>query len=294
MTVRNRYFMDQHLVARHFNSAVQRYDDLAVLQKTVAQRLLERLDVMRISPRNILDLGAGTGATSRRLAKRYRKAQVIQLDLALRMLSHSVRTGRWFRPRRMSVCADAMNLPIATGVMEMVFSNLMLQWCNDPGVVFAEVRRVMRPEGLFIFSSFGPDTLQELRDSWSTVDDDTHVHAFIDMHDIGDVLIKTGFTQPVLEAERFTLTYPDTLSLFRELKQLGAANAATGRRHTLTGKRRLKRALEAYEKFRVDGRIPVTYEVIYGHAWRGAAAHAAAPNRGVYSVPVSAITRRRS
>jgi malonyl-CoA O-methyltransferase len=288
----DRHETDRDVVSRNFNAAAVRYDKVAVLQHTVGERLLERLALMRIDPARILDLGSGTGTGARQLAKRFRRARVVQLDFAEQMLKSSGRLARWFRFRRACVCADATSLPFPADAFGLVYSNLMLQWCNEPMRVFAEAWRVTRPGGLFIFTSFGPDTLLELRDSWSMIDNDAHVNAFLDMHDIGDALIRSGFVHPVMECERFTLTYADVRTLCRELKLLGAGNANRGRRRTLTGKDRLTRAVQAYEKFRVGSLLPATYEVIYGHAWLSETKAGRALDSNAYTVPVSSIKKR--
>jgi len=287
------YLKDKARVAAAFDRAARDYDSIAEFQRLVAERLLERLDYMRIAPGRILDLGAGTGRAARVLASRYPGAGIVESDLAFGMLRRQRGLGRWFNRRR-AVCADAESLPFTDGSFDLVFSSLMLQWCNDPAGVFAEVRRALHPGGLLIFSTLGPDTLRELRESWAAADGDVHVNAFIDMHDLGDALMHAGFCEPVMETERFTLTYGDGRALMRDLKSLGARNANAGRRRTLTGKARLEEMLRAYEKHRRDCRLPATYEVVYGHAWR--AEVGAEPHRepGIAVVPVSAITRRGS
>jgi malonyl-CoA O-methyltransferase len=283
------YRKDKPRVAAAFDQAARDYDEIAAFQRVVAERLLERLDYMRIAPDAILDLGAGTGRAARALARRYTRAEIVESDLALGMLRRQRGFSRWFR-RRKAVCADAESLPFGDRSFDLAFSSLMLQWCNDPGRAFAEMRRVLRPGGLFIFSTLGPDTLRELRESWASADDDAHVNVFIDMHDLGDALVRAGLSEPVMETERFTLSYADGHALMRDLKSLGARNANAGRRRTLTGRARLEGMLRAYEKHRRDGRLPATYEVVYGHAWRPASD----PGReaGVAVVPVSAIGRR--
>lgn len=257
---------DKRLARRSFEHAAACYDEAAVLQQEVARRLLERLDFMRIQPRRVLDLGCGTGQCIPGLMSRYKAAEVVALDVALPMLAQARRRGRWLRRPR-CVCADAESLPFADARFDLVFSNLMLQWCPDLEPVFSELQRVLRPGGLLLFTSFGPDTLRELRDSWSRVDGYTHVNAFQDMHDVGDALVRTRFAEPVMDVERLTVTYPDVWQLMRELKQIGAHNVTVGRRRGLTGKARMQRLVRAYEAFRCDGVLPASYEIVNGHAW---------------------------
>ena len=143
-----------------------------------------------------------------------------------------------------------------------------MQWCNNLDAVFREVKYLLKTNGVFLFTSFGPDTLKELRDCWSRIDDYIHVNTFVDMHDIGDALMRNGLTSPILNAEEIVLTYQECKQLMRELKYIGARNINSGRRKTLTGKKRIEKVFEYYETYRVNNKLPVTYEVIYGHAWQ--------------------------
>ena len=258
---------DKARLMANFNGAAANYDAIAVLQKTVAERLLEHLDPITIKPDRILDLGSGTGCAARALRKRYRGTRVVQLDIAAGML-HRARAGatRFFSGQSY-ICADAEQLPFGPATFDLIFSSLMLQWCPDPDNQFSGLRQCLAPGGLLLFSTLGPDTLVELKESWAVADDNIHVNAFVDMHDLGDALIRAGFVDPVLEVERLTLTYADVYGLMRELKNLGAGNVNAARRHTLTGKKRLRDMVAAYEKRRTGGKLPATYEVIYGHAW---------------------------
>lgn len=285
------YEKDRPLLAEGFNRAAPHYDRHAELQHTVAQRLLERLELMRLAPDTVLDLGSGTGLAGRGLLQRYPGTKVIELDLAIDMLRAA--RPRWLRAfsRRSWICADAERVPLREGSVDLVFSSLMLQWCNTPDAVFSEACRVLRPGGLLIFSTLGPDTLLELRESWQAVDDGVHVNAFHDLHDIGDALIHAGLADPVMEAERLTLTYADGFALMRDLKRLGAHNVNLGRRRTLTGKDRLKKMLQAYEGRRRDNRLPATYEIVYGHAWHSGHARRIDPHTAAF--PVSALRRSR-
>lgn len=259
-------------VRRSFEQAAAAYDAAAVLQRTVADRLLERFDLVRLQPRRILDAGAGTGYVSAALARRYPKAQIVALDLAHAMVRRA-RARFGFLARRLRhhgfVCADVERLPLADASVDMVVSNLTLQWCNPLDQVFAEFRRVLAPGGLLMFTTFGPDTLKELRASWSAVDGAVHVNAFQDMHDVGDALLRAQFAEPVMDREDIIVTYAEANGLLRDLKAIGAHNVNAGRARGLTGRRRLAAMRAAYEQFRRDGRLPATYEVLYGHAWAG-------------------------
>lgn len=282
--------LERRRVRAAFDAAAQDYDAVAVLQAEVRHRLLERLELFRIKPRRILDAGCGTGHAARALLRRYRRAELVALDVAPGMLRMARRRRPWLR-RLDAVCADAAALPLADGSVDLVYSNLMLQWCNEPDRVFSEFRRVLRPGGLAIFTSFGPDTLKELRAAWAASDGHTHVSRFIDMHDLGDALLRAGLGEPVMDLEHFTLSYQSVLELMRDLKAMGAHNATAGRPRGLTGRGRLAAVEAAYEPLRHDGRLPATWEVVYGHAWAGAARDRAA-GRGEVTVPLSRLGRR--
>ncbi len=259
--------IDKRQARRAFGRAAAGYDAAAVLQHEIGQRMLERLDYVRLQPQRILDIGCGTGVATGKLLARYPRAEVLALDFALPMLAHARRRGRWLRRPR-CLCGDLDQLPLASHSVDLVFSNAAIQWSMDPAGALAEMHRVLRPGGLLMFSSFGPDTLQELRAAWHEVDGYAHVHGFVDMHDYGDMLLSAGMADPVMDAERIVLTYADTRALMRDLKAIGASNAASDRVRALTGRERLAAFTRAYERFRDrDDRLPATYEVVYGHAW---------------------------
>ncbi len=259
--------IDKQRVRRAFSRAAHRYDEVAVLQREVGDRMMERLDLVKLQPRLVLDLGCGTGLHSGALLRRYPKARLLALDLALPMLQCTRRRGRWLR-RPVCLCGDMERLPLASGSIDLLWSNLAFQWSSDPGALFRECLRVLRPGGLLMFTTFGPGTLEELRQAWSEVDDRQHVSPFIDMHDLGDLLLHTGFAEPVMDVDRLQLTYGQVDDLMRDLKTLGAHNATEGRPRALTGKGRMEAMRRAYEAFRRDdGLLPASYEVVYGHAW---------------------------
>ena len=258
--------IDKVRARRSFERSAAQYDRVAVLQREIADRMMERLELVRLQPQTVLDVGAGTGYATEALLRRYPKARVFALDFAYPMLQRTRRRGRWLRRPR-CVCADAERLPLADGSVDLLFSNATLQWCNDLDGTFREFLRVLRPNGLLMFSTFGPDTLQELRAAWSRVDGYGHVSRFADMHDLGDGLMQARFAEPVMDMEYLTLTYSSVGDLMRDLKTLGAHTASTDRPRGLTGKARMAAVKQAYETFRRDGRLPASYEVVYGHAW---------------------------
>ena len=263
---------DKRLLRRSFERAAASYDAAAVLQHEVCKRMDERLMLIKHQPAAILDAGSGTGNALAGLGTRYPRARVIALDLALAMLHRARARRSWwkslFKPPAGAVCGDIEQLPLANGSVDMVWSNLALQWMNDPDQAFGEFHRVLAPGGLLMFSTFGPDTLKELRAAYAGVDMHTHVSRFIDLHDIGDMLVKRGFADPVMDMEPFTLTYSDVRALMHDLKAIGAHNVTHDRPPGLTGRDRLAAVTKAYEPLRRDGKLPATFEVVYGHAWK--------------------------
>ena len=258
--------LDVRHVRQAFGRAAATYEAHAVLQTEVGARLIERLDDDALTPARVLDVGSGPGRGASALCARFPDASVVALDVALPML-HAAALHAGDPPAFARVGGDAQALPFADGSFDVVHSNLCLQWCDDPGLAIAEFARVLKPRGLLLFSTFGPATLHELRAAFATADATPHVGRFIDMHDIGDALLTTGFRDPVLERDDFTLTYADALTLMRELRAIGATNADAKRQRTLTGKAHLARVVSAYESFRRDGVLPATYEVVYAQAF---------------------------
>jgi malonyl-CoA O-methyltransferase len=263
---------DKRLLRRSFERAAASYDAAAVLQHEVCRRMDERLSLIKHQPPIILDAGSGTGNALGALRTRYPGARVVALDLAFAMLQAGRRRDSWWKtllkPSAGAICGDIEQLPLANGSVGMVWSNLALQWMNDTDRAFAEFHRVLAPGGLLMFSTFGPDTLKELRAAYAGVDGHTHVNRFIDLHDVGDVLVQRGFADPVMDMEPFTLTYSDVRTLMRDLKAIGAHNVTQTRPPGLTGKARLAAVTKGYEPLRRDGKLPATFEVVYGHAWK--------------------------
>jgi malonyl-CoA O-methyltransferase len=276
--------VDPQAVRRGFARAAATYDAAAALQREVSSRMGERLDYVKLAPAAILDAGCGTGEAVGELGIRYPGARVLALDIALPMVaaarrrSHAGRSAlrrllRSFASRSalepMFVCADVNALPLRGVAFDLVWSNLALQWVNDLPRALAEFRRVLKVGGLLSFTTFGPDTLREVRSAFAGLDGRTHTSRFIDMHDIGDMLIHAGFADPVMDMEYVTLTFATPDAMLGELKAIGATNRTRGRPRGLMGRGRWSRAVARLEALRQDGRIPATFEVVYGHAWKG-------------------------
>jgi malonyl-CoA O-methyltransferase len=258
--------LDRARVRRNFARAAATYEQHDVLQREVQADLLGRLDFYLQSPERVLDVGAGTGRGSALLKKRYPKAQVIAVDLAQPMLHAARKHQALLRPFQ-RVCAEATALPLPDRSVDVLHSNLCFQWIDDLPALFGECMRVLKPGGFMAFSSFGPDTLMELRAAWAEADQQPHVARFLDMHDVGDAMLTAGLRDPVLDVFRYTLTYSEPRKLLEELQGLGATNADRARSRGLTGKARYQRMLAAYEAMRKDGRSPATWEVVSAHAW---------------------------
>lgn len=274
----SRFDVERDTVLRNVSRAARGYDVAAVLAREVARRMGERLDLVTLEPRRIIDIGCGTGADLRLLAERYPRAEYVGCDFSLAMLREAGVELPWFRRllpggrarEAIRACGEAVRLPFASACMSLAWSNLMLHWLVDPLPALREMHRVLAVDGLLMFTAFGPDTLKELRRCFVQADPVPHVHRFIDMHDLGDALVKAGFAEPVMDMEIITLTYDSLDALMRDLQLSGAQCALAGRRRGLTGKAVWSRVRAAYQMHRRDGRLPATFEVVYGHAWKPA------------------------
>ena len=248
--------IDERAARRAFERAGRHSEAASRLEAEVGARLRERLGYIKVEPKRILDAGSGPGREARALAARYRGAQVLALDYALPMLPRR-RLFQFKRP--LAVCADLTRLPFGPESVGLAWCNMALHWLNDPLAAFREFDRVLAPGGLFIFSTLGPDTLKELRAAAGAA----RVHEFADMHDLGDMLVAAGLTNPVMEMELITMDYKASGPLIADLRASGQTNARADRRRGLSARAfgdRLRSALDASPR--------MTYEVVYGHAWK--------------------------
>jgi malonyl-CoA O-methyltransferase len=285
--------LDRRAVERSFNRASGHAVPAGHLQVRVGEELLQRLEFFRLEPRLILDLGCGTGAAAAQLRRRFPRAQVLGVDSACLMAREARRRQRFWR-RFECVCADARALPLAAHAADLLFSNLMLPWCDDLGAVFAEAQRVLRPGGLMLFSTLGPDTLKELRAAWAHADTASHVSAFADMTGLAAAMSRSGLSEPVVDRELRLTHYPDVRTLMHELRTLGGSHVAADRRRSLTGRGRLEAMARAYESVRTAAGVPASWEVIYGAAFAGAVRPPGAGDAqlGEFAVPVGAVRPR--
>lgn len=290
MPTDTKYALDKSQIAKSFNKIAANYDQVAILQREIAHRLVERLDYINIHPEVIVELGSATGYCTQLIQQRYPQAKIIAIDLAFNMLSYAIEKS----PTQINpICADAYHLPLQDNSVDLIISNMMLPWCDDHEMLFRECHRVLRPEKLLMFTTLGPDTLKELRLSWASVDNYPHVNVFTDMHDIGDALVQAQFLDPVMDSENIQLLYPRTELILQDLKMMGSQNMNCDKRKSLISKSKHTQLLSEYEKYRLDsGEVPVSCEITYGHAW-SANWHEgqAADNEGTVSISLEHLKR---
>jgi malonyl-CoA O-methyltransferase len=279
---------DRRAARAAFDRAATTFGGASVVHDWSRQRLLERLDFLTVAPEIVADLGSATGQGAAALAARFSQARVIAVDTSMAMLRATAAVSdRGYQ----QLAADAERLPLAADSTDLVLANLLLPWCWPPAV-FAEVARVLSPTGLLVFATLGPDTLQEVRNAWSGVDDHIHVHAAFDMHDLGDMVAAAGLGDPVIDTDRVTLTYRDIDDLLHDLRACGSVNTAPGRRKSLTGPARWHTFGERLRAGTQGGRFAITIELIFGHAWGGQAPREEPLDREI-AVPVAQVLRRR-
>lgn len=271
------FSLDKREVRRAFERAAAAYDAHAVLQREISDRLMQRLEFLKLTPARILDAGCGTGYGSRSLLRCFPQAELLAMDLAPAMLRLARAQTSWWKRHWQNlrksapsyVCGDLERLPFKASTVDFIWSSLAFQWTGDLAATLRELYRIQKPGGAILFATFGPDTLKELRAAFTLVDARRHVSRFTDMHDIGDMLVHAGYQNPVMEMEQITLTYGNLKALMQDLKRIGAHNAAADRPRGMFGRRAWQQLEQGYERYRQDGRLPATYEVVYGHAWVG-------------------------
>ena len=276
-------------ISKTFSKYAAEYEAFAKVQHEIGLRLLERLSYLKIAPKRILDLGCGPGVFSRELSLLYPKAHVVGLDIAPAMLALADKKQGW-RHKWSLVAADMKNMPFATGMFDLVFANQVIHWGGPLAGVFRELNRVMNVNGCFMFTTLGPDTFKELRASWASVNSFAHVNEFIDMHDVGDSLLAEYFLDPVMDMELLAVHYESIAKLVRALKKQGVKNINPQRNQGLTGKASWQQFENNYQSLQTEnGKFPLSYEVVYGHAWKG---EKRKTERGVETlIPISQISK---
>lgn len=256
-------------ISKAFNKHAAEYELAAKVQHEIGERLFERLQYLKISPQRILDLGCGPGMFSRELALMYPKAQIVGLDLAQAMLLQAKKKQSWRRKWSL-VTADMSHMPFPSGVFDLVFANQVIHWGNPQAQVFREINRVMNVNACFMFTTLGPDTFKELKTAWSGANEFQHVNEFVDMHDIGDSLMAEHFLEPVMDMELLAVHYETLPKLLNSLQAQGVRNINPQRNQGLTGKKSWQQFERNYGTLQTsNGKYPLTYEVVYGHAWKG-------------------------
>lgn len=263
-------------VRRQFDARAARLAGHDFLLGEIRSRLLERLGLMKLAPRRVLDVGCGAGASREAIAQRYAQADWLGVDLSTAMLVQGRPQGlaatwsRWLGRAPQLVCAEASALPLASGSVDLLLSNLMLHWHPRPHTVFPEWSRVLASDGLLLFSVFGPDTGKELRAAWRAAGLAGTPMSFVDMHDFGDMMVAAGLATPVMDVETIRLTYASPQDLIAEVRALGGNPRKDRLAHLPSG--RAARALHGeLESMRdAQGRIALSFEVAYGHAWKPA------------------------
>jgi len=252
-------------IRRRFERAASSFDTADFVHAETRRGLLSRLEPLLIDAETVVDLGSATGTASSLLAKRFKGARVISIDLAHGMLREARSKKAWWS-KSAFVQADARALPLPNESVDVIFSNMLLPWFDDPGPAFSEVARALKKGGVFAFATLGPDSLQEIHRAWSKIDDSIHVNRFPDMHDLGDGLVNVGLRDPVLDVDRLTVEYENTAKLFSDLTAVGGRNSIAGRNPGLTGKKRFTAMTEALS---AAGTISLDLELVYGHCWGG-------------------------
>ena len=289
MTVVNPGTLNPRHVRSNFDRAAGQFASADFVHRTAANGLMQRLQPIAVQPKHVVDLGSALGAGSRQLSRQFPGARILSIDLSAQMLKSARQSRGWFSKVR-ELQADAMQLPLATGSVDYLFANMLLPWIDDLPACLSEVARVLRRDGVFLFSTPGPDSLAEIRNAWSSIDDGLHVHHFADMHNLGDAIMGAGLSDPVLDVEYLSVTYRNSDSILADLTAAGARNSLHERRHTLTGKGRLARFHEQMRLMETGGVIELNLELVFGHAFgRGGPA-----TPGEYSFAPEDIGRRRN
>jgi malonyl-CoA O-methyltransferase len=253
-------------IRRRFDRAAPTFDAADVVHRVTREGLFARMQPMLIDAGVVVDLGCATGTACQSLARRFRGTRILAIDLSRNMLRRTIDKKSWFS-KTAAIQADAAAIPLADHSVDVVYANLLLPWIDDPALMFTEVARILRQDGLFLFSTLGPDSLLELRRAWQGVDTGEHVNRFIDMHHLGDAAVRAGMRDPVLDVDRLTVTYPSVAALFRDLSAVGARNSLAHRRRSLVGKGLFRAMTENLESTRRDGLIHCEFELVYGHCW---------------------------
>jgi len=282
-------YIDSTAVMRGFNQAAAHYEEASFIEQLLCERLMGRLELFKLKPQNILDVGTSTGRCARALQQYYPKAQVTGVDFATEMLKYAAQNS----PDTIDyIAADIYSLPFSDNFFDLILGNATFQLLDDLELAFHNLQKVLAPRGCFIFTTFGPDTLIELREAWLNVNESPRILPFFDMHDIGDALIRAGFVEPLMDREVITITYDNLPKLFSELRNTGLTNYLLDRERGLLGKNIFRQLLAAYQRDPVQNRYTVTLEVVYGLAWKSEVVSQQTVHDNEVHIPVSILTKK--
>ena len=257
-------YIQQNHVRMRFDKCVELFNDHDFFHEYCRKNLFERLAPIKINPKIILNIGSATGSGSNLLSKNYKDSQIFNIDLSFGMLKQSLLKKN---KKIKHIQAEASVLPFNDNSIDLIFSNLCMPWLNDLPFFFREIRRVTKKNGLFIFSTLGPDSLLALKKAWAEIDNFSHINNYIDMHIIGDQLMNAGLLDPVLDSERMIIKYDNISSIERDLTCTGARNALTAREGSLTGKKKYEQFRKKIFPCNTNDKLDIEMEIIYGHAW---------------------------
>jgi len=277
----------QNSIERRFDNCAQSFSDFDFVHRYCRKDLIDRLAPIKITPQQAVDLGSALGAGAKFLEKNYPSCQITNLDISRTMLLSSINNRKALRHIN-QIQASAELLPFKSDSIDLIFSNLLMPWINNLSFFLYEIKRVLSKNGLFIFSTLGPDSFANVKTAWSKIDNFEHINKFIDMHIIGDQLLNAGLSDPILDSDRLIIKYEDINAFFKDITASGSRNCLRNRNHGLTGKNKFNSFKEYLEKLKNNNCFNIELELIYGHAWSGAAQ--TTPNE--YSVDISMITKR--
>jgi len=277
----------QNNIEKRFDNCAKSFSDFDFVHRHCRKDLIDRLVPIKIAPKQAVDLGGALGSGAEFLEKNYPACQITNLDISRSMLLSSIKNIKALRHIN-QVQASAEILPFKNDSIDLIFSNLLMPWINNLSFFLYEINRVLSKNGLFIFSTLGPDSFANIKAAWLSIDNFEHVNKFIDMHIIGDQLLNSGLSDPILDSDRLIIKYEDLNAFFKDITASGSRNCLRNRNHGLTGKNKFNTFKKYLGKSKNNNRFNIELELIYGHAWSGTAQ----TNPNEYSVDVSKITKR--
>ena len=260
--------IDKEYKRKVFNRNAKTYDEYSSLQNKISDNLFKKLDLIEVRPNFILDLGCGTGRNGGILKEKYQNIRLINYDFSINMLQEAKKNQhKVLGAKSEFICGDIEKLSFSENTFDVIWSTSSLQWCNNLSDIFKRAKLILKPGGLFIFSTFGPNTLFELKNVTKRISNYQKTNNFLDVLSIKDKLVKEGFSNPVIDSEEFCLTYQNINKLFLDLRKIGATSGFKSKKIGLSGKSFLKLISDGYKEYSYDGIYPATYEPVYCYAW---------------------------